>query len=328
MTEIHAIILTLNEEQHLRRCIESLEGQCTSITVIDSGSTDNTVAIARAHGAAVLFNPWVNYATQLNFGINALSSSGGWVLRIDADEIVDPNSIETLIEAVNAGSEHYDGLLVNRRLHFQGRRMRYGAVEPSWQLRLWRNGSGRCEARWMDEHILVNGAVGKSQVVLSDINLNSLTWWTAKHNNYASREAIDILNHRHGIFSTEKLDKGGTSDQARTRRFLKENIYVKLPSGVRALAYFLYRYILRGGFRDGSPGYYFHILQGLWYRTLVDAKVREIESYAIEKRVPLTQAVRECTGLDPLAAFEPELSYTTISEEPSTGTSQLSSIAN
>lgn len=296
---VHAVILTRDEERHIARCIASLRGQCASVTVVDSGSTDRTVAIARRLGADVLTNRWVNHATQMNVAIRALERRGGWLLRIDADEVLDPDSRGSLPEAVAAAGPGVDGLLLQRRIHFLGRRIRHGSIEPIWQLRLWRNGRGRCEQRWMDEHIKVEGAVARTGLVLSDINLNSVTWWTGKHTGYAAREAIDILNHRYGFLPRDAFAESGTSFQIRAKRFIKENVYWKLPGGSRALAYFLYRFFLRLGFLDGVPGYYFHLLQGLWYRTLVDAAVQEILAHAEGRGIPIVDAIRERTGIDP-----------------------------
>ncbi|MFC3205339.1 glycosyltransferase family 2 protein [Aquamicrobium soli] len=297
MNQIHAIILTLDEEKHIARCIGSLSGQCASVTVVDSGSKDATMAIAEDLGAHILRNEWVNHSTQMNFGIDALAGKGGWLLRIDADEVLDADSAQTLGSAIAAARPGVDGLLVRRRIHFMGRRIRHGGIEPSWQLRLWRNGRGRCEQRWMDEHIKVAGSVAKTGLVLSDINLNSLTWWTAKHNSYASREAIDILNHKHGFMNVDTLAQGGASPQARMRRFLKEQVYGRLPKRLRALLYFFYRYIIRLGFLDGEPGWYFHVLQAFWYRSLVDAKVTEIETRWAEQGGMVTDAITACTGI-------------------------------
>jgi hypothetical protein len=218
-------------------------------------------------------------------------------LRIDADEVLDPDSTQTLAEAIEAAAPEADGILIRRRIYFMGRRIRHGGIEPSWQLRLWRNGRGRCEQRWMDEHIKVAGKVAKSGLVLSDVNLNSLTWWTTKHNNYASREAIDLLNLRHRFWAADELTTANASPQARARRYLKDNLYARLPGGMRAWAYFLYRYLLRLGFLDGKAGLYFHLMQGLWYRALVDAKVEEIEAFARERGVPIVEAIHDRTGI-------------------------------
>lgn len=295
--QIHAIILTFNEQQHISRCINSLKAHCASVTVIDSGSKDQTTDIARALGADVLVNPFITHAAQVNFAIDALAGRGGWLLRIDCDEVFDPESLKTPAQAIREVSDEVDGLVVQRRIHFLGRRIRHGGIEPSWQLRLWRNGRGRCEQRWMDEHIKVSGRVAKSGLVLSDINLNSLTWWTAKHNSYASREAIDTLNRKFGFMRQEGLGDGA-STQARRRRFVKERLYGRLPSGLRALIYFLYRYIFRLGFLDGYPGWYFHVLQGLWYRTLVDAKISEIEEHASKHGITIIDAIRDRMGIN------------------------------
>jgi len=292
---IHAIILTLDEEQHIGRCIESLGAQCTSITIIDCGSKDHTAEIARGLGAEVLFNPFISHADQVNFAITALASRPGWLFRIDADEVLDAASRQTLTEALQVLPDAVDGVLVQRRIHFLGRRLKFGSIEPSWQLRLWRNGSGRCEQRWMDEHIKVTGTVIKSNVVLSDINLNSITWWTNKHNTYASREAIEQLNRKYRFMLTD--DIVGLSKQARRRRFLKEVVYGRMPAGMRALTYFLYRYVVRLGFLDGTSGLYFHVLQGLWYRTLVDAKVAEIEAHVKVTGCTIVEAIQSRTGI-------------------------------
>jgi glycosyltransferase involved in cell wall biosynthesis len=298
MSKIHAIILTFNEEKHLARCIESLGDQVDTITVVDCGSTDATIEIAKRMNVDVIFNPWVNHATQMNFAIEHLASRGGWLLRIDADEILDQDSGVSLREAVRRADSKYDGILVQRRIYFLGRRLKHGSIEPSWHLRLWRNGRGRCEQRWMDEHIVADGMVIKSNLVISDVNLNSLTWWTAKHNDYASRESIDALNARHSFFHLhDRQPFKSLSAQAAFRRFVKEKIYYNAPPGVRPLLYFLYRYFLRLGFLDGIEGFYFHLLQGFWYRSLVDAKIVEIRKCVANGNIRFIDAVKDCTGI-------------------------------
>lgn len=298
--QIHAFVLTLNEAQHIERCIASLVDQCVSITVIDSGSADDTASIARHAGAEVLINPFVNHASQVNFAIDALADRGGWLFRIDADEVLERCEGETLVDAVRAAPPDVNGLAVRRRIHFLGRRIRHGAIEPSWQLRLFRNGNGRCEQKWMDEHILVEGGIRKSGVIISDINLNSISWWIQKHNNYASREAIDALNSRYEFAPSGLRSAGSASGQARLRRFMKEKVYRRLPTSVRALSYFLYRYLLRLGFLDGREGLYFHTLQGFWYRFLVEAKITEIEKHARESGESVVDAIVSRTEIDPL----------------------------
>lgn len=298
--EIHAIILTMNEALHLERCIKSIRSHCATITVVDSGSSDRTLEIARQVGADIVQNPWTNYASQMNFAIGRLEGRGGWLLRIDADEVLDSDSPISLKDAIAMYGASVDGLLVKRRIHFMGQRIRHGAIEPSYQLRLWREGKGKCEQRWMDEHIKVRGEVKKSNLVISDINLNSLGWWINKHNTYASREAIDVLNRKHSFSKYVDYPEDNGSSQARLRRMMKEQVYNKLPRGLRAWSYFLYRYICRLGFLDGSAGFFYHCFQGLWYRLLVDAKVQEIEAEARVNGGSMVAAIETKTGIDPL----------------------------
>jgi len=299
LAEIHAIILTLNEAQHISRCIESIRAICKTILVVDSGSTDDTVEIARSLGAAVVVHPWLNYATQFNHGITAMVGHSGWLMRIDADEYMTLESAASAMALLDKAPTEVSGILVRRQIIFLGRRIRWGGVEPNWQLRLWRAGQGACEQRWMDEHIMVSGRVIKSDIDIVDENLNSLDWWTTKHNQYASREVIDILSSRGLFLNNDDINLSNASRQAIVKRFIKDNLYNRLPAGLRSIMYFAYRYFFRLGFLDGRSGYFFHILQGFWYRTLVDAKASEVESFAATAGVSIGEAVRIKTGFDP-----------------------------
>ncbi len=295
---LRAIVLTFNEELHIARCLESIRYVCASITVIDSGSTDRTVELARSFGAEVVVNKWVNYATQMNIGINHLAGREGWLLRIDADEYLTQPSARMLPSTLADLDATVDGVLVRRQIVFLGRRIRWGGIEPSWQLRIWRNGRGTCEQRWMDEHIVVKGGVSRSAIDVVDENLNSINWWTAKHNHYASREVIDVLASRGLLLSNEDLARSSASRQAKIKRLIKERLYNQMPGGLRSMAYVFYRYVLRMGFLDGAQGYFFHFLQGFWYRTLVDAKLKEILTEADTTGRPLAEVIRRKTGID------------------------------
>jgi len=295
-TQIHAIILTFNEERHIARCIGSLGDQCASITVIDSGSSDRTRQMAEDLGAEILVNPFVNHAEQVNFAIDKLAHKSGWFLRIDADEVIDSKGSQDLAAAIGSVTDDVDGFLIMRRIHFMGRRIRHGGIEPNWQLRLWRSGTGRCENRWMDEHIIVAGSVRQSAIVLSDINLNPLDWWIGKHNSYASREAVEVLNSSHHFKPVDKLS-AGAGGQATKRSFLKNKVYNKVPAELRSLLYFVYRYFVLFGFLDGRAGWHFHVLQGFWYRFLVDAKVHEVHMYMKQHDADIISAIDKVLGI-------------------------------
>jgi hypothetical protein len=137
---------------------------------------------------------------------------------------------------------------------------------------------GRIEQRWMDEHIVLSGGdTVKFNYDLVDDNLNDIGWWVEKHNSYATREMIDLMNTKYHFFENDSALMDFDDPQAKRKRFLKEKIYSRLPIGLRSFLYFNYRYILKLGFLDGSKGFVFHFMQGFWYRLLVDIKVFEFE---------------------------------------------------
>lgn len=176
-----------------------------------------------------------------------------------------------------------------------GQWIRHGGYYPVHLLRIWRTGHAVIEQRWMDEHtMLTQGTSITFNSDFVDDNLNSLTWWTAKHNDYATREAIDILNRKyHFISSGEEETNLTNAKQAETKRWYKDNLYLKLPLFIRAFLYFQYRYWFRLGFLDGKRGLIWHFLQGFWYRFLVDAKILQIEWWAKEEHKSVPRILEE-----------------------------------
>ncbi len=289
MQDISVIILTFNEEKHIKRCIESLLLFTDKIFIIDSGSTDKTVEIAESLGAKVVQNTWVNYAVQFNFGIQNNPFNTKWLMRMDADEYVLPELAKEINQKLGNITPEIAGMYIKRRVIFMDKWIRRGAYYPIWLLRIWRNGQGACEESWMDEHItLTTGKTIQLENDLVDHNLNNLTWWTQKHNLYAIREVIDLLNIKYNFRNFESVEPNFFGSQEQRTRFLKVK-YASIPLFIRPIIYFLYRYIFRLGFLDGKQGFIWHFLQGFWYRFLVDAKVYEVyhragrDKRAIEK---------------------------------------------
>lgn len=284
MTSITVQILTYNEEQHIERAINSVKSFASQVVVIDSFSTDKTVELAQSMGAIVLQNVWQNnHARQFNWGLDNAPITGEWIMRLDADEYVTPELAEEIKNRVNQIEPNVNGIYMRRRIHFLGKWMKHGATYPMWILRLWRTSYGRCENRWMDEHIVLSsGETTRFDHDFVDDNLNSLTWWTTKHNQYASREAADLLNLKYNFMASD-IRVEHDKEQAMLKRWLKENVYSKMPLFIRPFFYFFYRFIIRLGFMDGWRGLQWNFLQGLWYRFLVDAKVYEVESKVREK---------------------------------------------
>ena len=279
MPSITAIILTYNEEIHIGRCIGSLKPVVSKIFIVDSFSNDRTVEIARSLGAVVEQHKWINYAYQFQWGIDNLSTDTPWLMRIDADEYLEPELQEELHDSLAKIPREVDGIYINRKVFFQGQWIRHGGFYPHFVLRIWRVGKGRIEQRWMDEHIVLEPGARtiffKRHLV--DHNLKGITFWIDKHNGYATKEAIDLLNNKYHLFEKDDGIKQMVDHQAKWKRIIKDRVYSKLPVGLRAFLYFIYRYFLLLGILDGKKGFLWHFMQGFWYRLLVDIKFSEIE---------------------------------------------------
>lgn len=274
-----AVVLTKNESKHIERCLRSLISVVDDIVVVDCYSTDNTVEMAKTLGARVIQHPWKNYATQLNFGIYECGISADWIWRIDADEYLEGNIGEKVKEVIQSVPDEVNGIYVRKRIDFMGRPLLHGGWYPSYHLKVFRRGHGDCENRWMDEHIrLFDGkAITIEDGNQVDANLNSLTWWTEKHNGYATREMVDMLMMEYGLDAkAEEVVPNFWGTEEQRKRWLKLK-YIKSPLFIRPFLNFFLRYVLKMGFLDGKEGFIWHILQGFWYRMLVDAKIFELK---------------------------------------------------
>lgn len=299
--DIAVIILTRNESLHLGRAIRSVQDIASELYVVDSFSTDGTGEIARQLGAVVFQREFVNYARQFQWALDNIPIKSSWIMRLDADETVEPDLVEEIQDRLSTLPSSVVGINLKRKHIFMGRWIRFGGRYPLVLLRIWRNGVGRIEDRWMDEHIVIStGETVTFNGGFSDHNLNDLTFFTDKHNKYATREAIDALNQRLGFLPIEDQLKAGQSPrQAVRKRAVKVSIYNKIPFQLSAFLYFCYRYVCQLGFLDGKEGLIYHLLQGLWYRFLVGAKVFELGAHIknLQKPEEIRAELSRLTGL-------------------------------
>lgn len=273
--DITVVILTLNEELHIARCLRSLQPICRRVVIVDSGSSDATVTIAQSLGAETLHRPWPNsYADQFNWGLRESNISTAWTMRMDADEYLTHELQDQIQKALIACPDDVAAFELMRLVRYSGHDIRWGGFFPQRLIRIWRTGQGKCESRLMDEHMDVEGGrIRPLQGLLVDENLNDIHWWTNKHNNYARREAADLLDIEYGLSSSRA--KPPLHGHAGAKRWIKERVYARMPLGLRAMTYWWYRFFLRAGFLDHPDVWTFHFLQAAWYRTLVDVNVRD-----------------------------------------------------
>lgn len=278
--DITTIILTYNEEIHIRRCLENVCPFSKKVYVIDSPSTDHTVDICKEFpNVEIVEHKYPgNQAEQFNWAIDSLKIDTEWVLRIDADEYLLPELVAELEQKLPEMPMDVTGIEFRRRHIFMGKWVKHG-IYPVIMMRMFRTGYGRYDARLMDEHITLKE--GRSVVLDNDFcdhSLINISDYCRKHINYAQREATEILNETYGLTAENSQNDLNFGGQAQEKHKTKSK-YNSLPLFWRSFAYFCYRYFLRGGFLDGKEGFLFTFIQGWWYRTLVDAKVLEVRKW-------------------------------------------------
>ena len=277
MLDITSIILTYNEEIHIRRCLENVNRFSRKVYVIDCFSTDKTKQIAEELGAEVISHKWPgNQAEQFNWALDNLNIETGWILRLDADEYLMPELIEELKEKLPNMDEGVSALSLSLARAFCGKVLHHGIVNGIKIIRIFRTGKARYEKRLMDEHLSVMaGDTMELKHQFVDDNRMSIGMFTDKHNGYASREAALLLDAEYHLTDTSNMPKDH-GEEVEKKRAQKAR-YAKMPLFWRAFGYFVYRYIFKLGFLDGKEGFLWDFLQGWWYRTLVDAKVYEVK---------------------------------------------------
>ncbi len=222
--QISVVVITLNEEERLRGCLESVTW-ADELIVVDAESQDKTVQIAREFTDHVLTRPWPGFAAQKNFGLE--HASGDWILSLDADEEVS-RELRDEIQVVLADPTACDGYALPRRNLFLGQWIRHGGVYPDWQLRLFRRGRGRFLEREVHESVQVDGRVGRLNGYLVHRSYRGVADFFERANRYSTLAAAELV-------------RGGA--RARARELVS-----------RPLGRFLSMYVVKFGFLDGRKG--------------------------------------------------------------------------
>lgn len=279
MLDLSVIILTYNEELHIRRCLENVCQFAKKVYVIDSPSTDRTVDICNEFdNVEVIVHKYPgNQAEQFNWALDNVKINTEWILRLDADEYLLPELVEELKQKLPNIDKDVSALSLSLSRAFCGKRLRHGIVNGIFITRIFRNGKARYEKRLMDEHLSVDGAIATMKHQFIDDNRMPIGQFTVKHEGYASREAVLLLDAEYHLTDTSTMphDHGEEVERKRAQKAK----YARMPLFWRAFAYFVYRYIVKLGFLDGKEGFLWDFLQGWWYRTLVDAKVLEARKW-------------------------------------------------
>ena len=274
---ISAVLISYNEGKNIEACLESIRSISKEIMIVDSGSTDRTLELARRYTNKIYTHPWENGAAQWNWALENVPISNEWVLALDADQRLSSELQAEIQQVLNSNPKDINGFYLCRRQIFRGRWIQHGGYYPKYLLKLFRSGTARCdENELQDCRFYVEGKTTRLRNDLIEDNRkdDDLSVWRAKHERFAKLQAQEeFLRRRNG--STWKIHPTpfGTPDQ---RTLWLKNIWYHLPLYVRPYLYFFYRYFLRLGFLDGREGLIFHFFQGFWYRLLVDIHLDEL----------------------------------------------------
>jgi glycosyltransferase involved in cell wall biosynthesis len=266
-----AIILTKNEEQNIARCINSIQGFAQRIVVVDSGSTDNTIAIAKSLGADAYIHEWEYYAKQFNWAIDNTNITTDWIIRIDADEQF-PDILCTEIEIIIKKHEHdeMNGIALSAQVYFLGKHLRHIRYTKR-KLMIFRHGIGRIENRRRDAHSIIScGYTLCTQNRYIHDDYKGLSAFVQRYEWYSTKEMEDYIDYVNG--QGEQIQ---TDEHIKKIRKKKFGFYYKFPRYVRCWLWFIYNYIVGLGFLDGVEGFLFCFFEFYWYRMLVDAKILE-----------------------------------------------------
>ncbi len=267
MSSIVTIILTLDEDLHIERCVRSAV-PLGPVFVVDCGSTDRTVDIARDAGATVVFHEWEGHARQKNWAIDHISVDSTWLLFLDADEFLTPALRSELKRA--ASRPEVDGYLLTSENIFLGRTLKHAYWHPRL-LRMFRRGRGRWEERSVHEYAIVDGHVGLIKPVLPHENLKGIDPFLERHVRYARLEAdeMDRAAALGGVGGSRIQVSDLRGGPATRRRALKTKVWYRLPG--RPTIRFLWNYLIRGGFLDGRQGLVYAQLIAA-YEAMIDGK--------------------------------------------------------
>jgi glycosyltransferase involved in cell wall biosynthesis len=223
---LSVITLTKNEELNIAECLESV-AWADEIIIIDSGSSDRTIELARQYTSNVTVLPWLGYGAARNKGL--ARSRSDWILWLDADERVTEDLSREIRTIVERDDQSVAGYEIARRAYFCGKWIRHGGWYPSRVVRLFRRDRARFSEHRVHERVLVEGRLGRTRFDLMHYTDRDLEHYFTKFNLYTSLAAHDMLEAGRG-FSVLNLV-------------------------VRPLFQFVKMYVLRLGFLDGIHGF-------------------------------------------------------------------------
>lgn len=269
---VSVLVITKNEEANIGPCLQSINW-ADQIFVVDSGSSDKTLKIAKKYTDKVYKHPFYNFSQQRNWAQDNLPIKNEWIMHLDADERVEKGLFYELKKIVESDNQ-INGLMAARKTYFRGSWIKHGGHFPVYQLCIYKKNKGRSEQRYYDQNYSVSGKVLKAKSGIINIINPDLNAWRNRHRKWAKLEAEEALHNK-----SRQLKINWRGSPIERRNWARYKFYYRLPLFIRPFLYFFYRYVLRLGFLDGRQGLIFHFWQGLWFRLIVDKEIYRFKNY-------------------------------------------------
>jgi len=225
MPDLSVVIITRNEEANIGRCLQSVK-MADEVIVVDSGSTDRTIEIARNMGAQTFSIPWAGYGQSKRKAVDR--ASGKWILSIDADEVISPELADEISRIISGESE-FDGYFIKRKTNFLGKWIYHCGWYPDYLLRLFKKSKGNFNGNVVHEQVILDGRAGYLNGEILHYSYTSLEKYFEKSNYYTTLGAEELL-----------------------RQGKKARLY---HIAVKPLAAFIKHYFIKLGFLDGISGF-------------------------------------------------------------------------
>jgi glycosyltransferase involved in cell wall biosynthesis len=288
---VSVVVLTYNERLNIDRCLQSVAGWCAELHIVDSGSTDGTLDIARHYTQLVHYHEYVDHATQLTWILENLPVRTDWILFLDADNEVSA-LLRRHIAAVLANPDpDVNGYYSPHRFFYRGKRIR--GFKP-WSIRLVRRSMTMVDdSELVDFRLVVRGDTGfiKGDLIEYNVKENNIDFWIDKHQRFAARIAAEEVLRSSGYLTWSFRPRLlGTPDERIT--WIK-NWWYRAPLWVRPFVYFFYRYFIRMGFLDGTNGLVYHVMHAFWFRLLIDVHISELGQRIKRGDCSLAELLRE-----------------------------------
>ncbi|MEZ0483479.1 glycosyltransferase family 2 protein [Fibrella aquatica] len=266
MVPLTVVVLTLNEEVNIPLCLRSVSGWARDIFVLDSGSTDRTIELANAGGATVFYRTFDNYAAQRRYAVSHLPIQTDWVLFLDADEAVSaPLKVE--IDGIINQPSALNGYFIRLQFVFMKQWIRHGGYDACSKLVLFRKSKLVAIERDMDELVIVEGPTRQLTEYIIHQDRKPVRFWYEKHARYTRFQVADLVKSKH----EKTLRWAEITNQRDRKRWVKEQVWGRIPVLLRPFLYFVYRYFLLLGFLDGRAGFIYHVSHAFLYQFMIAA---------------------------------------------------------